>query len=78
MQTLRGPVQDRQDSRQSKMRAVEDRIMADYREMPGLMLTVAQASRLWAIDARLCEELLEHLADRHLLRRTRDGCFVRP
>jgi len=78
MQTLREPVQERQDSPQSQPSAVADRVIAEYHEMPGLKLSVAQASRLWAIDARFCEGLLQHLADRHLLRRTRDGCFVRP
>ena len=63
MQTLREPVQDRQDSPQSQLSAVADRVMAEYHEMPGLKLTVAQASRLWAIDARFCEGLLQHLAE---------------
>ncbi len=56
---------------------IVSRVIAEYREMPGLKLTPAQASRLWGMDRELCERLLERLAEEHLLRRTPDGCFVR-
>ena len=56
---------------------VVDRVLAEYREMPGLKLTSEQASRLWHLEPRACELLLSRLADERLLRRTRDGAFVR-
>jgi hypothetical protein len=34
------------------------RIRGEYREMPGLRLTTAQAARLWQIDRPACETLL--------------------
>ncbi|HEX5473174.1 MAG TPA: hypothetical protein VFX12_00820 [Vicinamibacterales bacterium] len=53
------------------------RIEGEYREMPGLKLTVAQARRLWGIEPRQCQTLLTTLVDRRVLAVTRDGAFVR-
>jgi hypothetical protein len=36
------------------------RIRGEYREMPGLRLTFAQACRLWQVDASTCETLLDN------------------
>lgn len=52
------------------------RIRAEYREMPGLRLTVAQAARLWALDRDTCEAALERLAHMNYLRRTLDGAYT--
>jgi hypothetical protein len=52
------------------------RIRGEYREMPGLRLTLAQACRLWQLDAPTCEAVLGHLVDDRFLFRTRDGAFV--
>jgi hypothetical protein len=38
-------------------------IRAEYEEMPGLNLTVPQASRLWGTDLWLCREALERLVE---------------
>ena len=38
-------------------RAVQ-RVRAEFLEMPGLTLTVAQASRLWSFDASFCMAVL--------------------
>ena len=54
-----------------------DRVLGEYREMPGLCLTLPQAARLWQIDARACESLLDALVEQGILKRTRDGAFVR-
>jgi DNA-binding IclR family transcriptional regulator len=43
------------------------RIHAEYREMPGLKLTLAQASRLFNLDRTRCAEALDALVDRGLL-----------
>jgi hypothetical protein len=53
------------------------RIRGEYIEMPGLRLTMAQAQRLWGLDRRTCELLLDNLVSSHFLSRTRDGSFVR-
>lgn len=54
------------------------RVVEEYLEMPGLSLTVPQARRLWGLDARTCEQLLEALVGQHFLRRTPRGLYVRP
>jgi hypothetical protein len=43
------------------------RVAAEYREMPGLMLTVAQAARLFSIDLARCERVLTMLVERGVL-----------
>ena len=53
------------------------RVRGEFLEMPGLRLTVAQARRLWNLDARLCETLLVTLVETRFLVRLRDGAFVR-
>lgn len=52
------------------------RIRGEYREMPGLRLTFAQACRLWQMDAATCELVLHTLLTEHFLARTNDGAFV--
>ena len=39
------------------------RIQAEFREMPGLKLTLPQASRLFSIDPPRCERVLGVLVD---------------
>ena len=51
-------------------------LKSEYLEMPGLRLTVPQASRLIALDADQTQPLLEALVDTGFLRRTPTG-FVR-
>ena len=53
------------------------RARADYREMPGLCLTAAQARRLWTLDAAVCSAVLDALIASRFLRQTRDASFVR-
>lgn len=52
------------------------RARAEYLEMPGLRLTRAQAQRLWGLDTRTCEQLLNVLTEARFLAQTRDGAFV--
>ena len=52
------------------------RARAEYLEMPGLRLTRAQAQRLWGLDLRTCEQLLDALTESRFLAQTRDGSFV--
>jgi hypothetical protein len=53
------------------------RAQAEFLEMPGLTLTVAQASRLWSFDSELCTEVLSTLVERRFLVRTRHHTFAR-
>jgi hypothetical protein len=52
------------------------RIRGEYSEMPGLRLTLAQACRLWQVDALTCETLLEQLVSEAFLYRTDNGAYV--
>jgi hypothetical protein len=61
------------------MRAVESltvRVRAEYREMPGLSLTTAQASRLWGVDHSVCEQVLRSLVADGALYHTSRGAYV--
>ena len=53
------------------------RIQAEYREMPGLKLTPAQAQRLWNLSRATCDAALSYLVDCRFLFRTADGAFIR-
>ena len=44
-----------------------ERVRGEYREMPGLRLTVAQASRLFNIEATHCAAVLQSLVIRGVL-----------
>ena len=51
------------------------RIDSEYREMPGLRLTLAQAARLWGLPAPQCRALLGALVERGRLVETPDGLY---
>ena len=53
------------------------RISAEYLEMPGLRLTLAQALRLWGLDEPTCSAALETLLESKFLSRRIDGSYVR-
>lgn len=52
------------------------RIRSEFREMPGLCLTPAQASRLWSLDADTTLMALEMLVASGALTQTADGRFM--
>ena len=52
-------------------------IEAEYREMPGLNVTEAQAQRLWGLDNTTCKSALDTLVERGILKRTRRESYVR-
>jgi hypothetical protein len=52
------------------------RVSAEFREMPGLKLTLPQAARFFSIDPPQCERVLGALVDRGDLR-TDGRAFVR-
>jgi hypothetical protein len=52
------------------------RIHSEYREMPGLKLTAAQASRFWSLGPEDGRALLDKLVEGRVLWRTPDGHYV--
>ena len=54
------------------------RILAEYREMPGLRLTLRQAARLWALDTVNCQAVLDALVAAGSLRRSPKGEYCLP
>jgi hypothetical protein len=52
------------------------RVRGEYQEMPGLRLTLAQACRLWQVDAATCETLLEQLMREAFLYKTANGAYI--
>lgn len=53
------------------------RVEGEYREMPGLSLTVSQAERLWGLDRSTCAFVLTTLIERRVLRQTTNGTYLR-
>jgi len=53
------------------------RIRAEYLEMPGLRLTLAQAQRLCGVDRADCKAVLDALVDAQFLCRKPDGAYAR-
>jgi DNA-binding IclR family transcriptional regulator len=43
------------------------RARGEYREMPGLRLTIEQAMRLWNLDRQTCLQVLNSLVASHYL-----------
>ena len=52
------------------------RIRGEFREMPGLSLTIGQACRLWGCDAVTCRQVTDRLVAAGQLRWSRDGRLV--
>ena len=55
------------------MNELVGRIRAEFLEMPGLRLTVAQASRLWGLDEGACRHVIDVLVGSSFLRWTPGG-----
>ena len=53
------------------------RIYGEFIEMPGMRLTLSQAQRLWGLDERTCQVLLEYLVDMKFLCRSPHGNYGR-
>jgi len=59
-----------------KVHLLVDRIRGEFREMPGLQLTLAQAQRLFGLDSAACRQVIEMLVDASFLRWTASGTVV--
>ena len=55
------------------LESVVRRIRGEFREMPGLRLTPAQAMRLWGLEHDTCTTVIERLVASAFLRWTRGG-----
>ena len=54
-----------------------NRVRAEFIEMPGLRLTVRQATRLLGIEQALCQSVVDALVASAFLRHAPGGTFVR-
>jgi hypothetical protein len=52
------------------------RVRGEYREMPGMRLTVDQAMRLWMVDRTTCARVLDSLVASHFLTRDVNGRYA--
>lgn len=70
-------VAPRVETTTSALHELLQRIEGEYREMPGMCVTAAQAQRLWGLDATTCSFVLTTLVERHVLRRTSRGTYIK-
>ena len=69
----------RPDRRNSESRAaLLSRVLGEYREMPGLELTLAQAARLFGLGPAICWRVLNHCVRQRWLCCTPDGVYKLP
>ena len=52
-------------------------IRGEFEELPPLCLTKPQVQRLWDLDARTCDALLDTLVRDKFLERTSNGAYAR-
>jgi hypothetical protein len=52
------------------------RVLAEFEEMPGMALTVRQASRLFGLEENVCRMVIDALLDMAYLRETRAGAVT--
>jgi hypothetical protein len=60
-----------------ELHAIVRRVRAEFLEMPGLRLTLPQASRLWGLEAPACEVVIDALIQSAFLQRTASGAVTR-
>ena len=53
------------------------RVREEFREMPGLRLTPAQATRLWGLERATCTAVIDRLVAADFLRWTAQGAVTR-
>jgi len=54
-----------------------NRVRGEYREMPGMRLTLDQAMRLWTLDRQLCSNVFNSLVATHFLELDESGRYAR-
>ena len=53
-----------------------NRVRAEFEEMPGMTLTMPQASRLFGIERETCKRVMDHLVTASYLKWTHGGGSV--
>jgi len=61
----------------TEIETIVHRVRAEFREMPGLHLTPAQAMRLWGVELETCRRVIDELVDAAFLRWTAAGTVTR-
>jgi hypothetical protein len=61
----------------TEIETIVHRVRAEFREMPGLHLTPAQAMRLWGVELETCRRVIDELVDAAFLRWTASGAITR-
>jgi hypothetical protein len=67
-------------ARQARVLSPEDwaeRIRREFVALPGLRLTMAQASRILGLEPGLCRQVLDRLVARQFLSAQPDGTYLR-
>jgi hypothetical protein len=59
-----------------ELTTIARRVRVEYDEMPGLVLTIPQAARLWRLEKSVVEHVMASLVDAEYLRQSPRG-FVR-
>jgi hypothetical protein len=57
--------------------ALVTRVRGEYREMPGMRLTLDQAMRLWMLDRNTCSSVLDSLVAAHFLQQDGKGQYAK-
>jgi hypothetical protein len=60
-----------------ELEGIVSRIREEFREMPGLRLTPAQATRLWGLEDKTCAAVIDRLVASAYLRWTPAGSVTR-
>jgi hypothetical protein len=74
---MQHPTRDREQDHVQGLDDAVRRAEAEFREMPGLKVTEAQAARLWSCDARVASAVLARLTESTFLVKTQGGSFCR-
>jgi hypothetical protein len=59
------------------IQTVAPRVLAEFNEMPGMVLTLRQAARLFGLDQEFCRVVIDTLVDSAYLRMTTAGAVTR-
>jgi hypothetical protein len=52
-------------------------VRGEFQEVPGLRLSKPQFQRLWGLDGKTCDALVNELVDEHFLKQTPNGTYAR-
>ena len=60
-----------------ELERIVSRVREEFREMPGLRMTPAQATRLWGLEHEACRRVIDVLVAAEFLRWTDSGSVTR-